>query len=174
MKSSKFNSTSLIFTLFEGLFGLMLLFNPRTFTTMIIRFFGILFLVIGIVYLIGYLKNRMSYSTVTPIAMTLLLVLGLVLTFGTNFVFGLFAFVTLLYGIVMLIYGIFKLQNYFQCKKVNARISVLALFSAIASIIVGVLVIVNPFGTDMAVLKFIGIALIVEAVIDIVDIVVAK
>ena len=116
----------------------------------------------------------MSYSAVTPIAMTILLILGLVLTFGTNFVFGLFAFVTLLYGIIMLIYGIFKLQNYFQCKKVNARISLLALFSAIASIVVGVLVIVNPFGTDMAVLKFIGIALIVEAVIDIVDMVVAK
>ncbi len=173
MKLSKFNMTSMLLTLFEGLFGLMLLINPKSFTTVILKFFGILFLVIGVIYLVGYLKDRMSYNTVTPIAMTVLLILGAVLTFGTNFIFGIVSFVAIIYGAVMIVYGIFKAQYYFQCKKSNAKISVMALASAIVSVILGIIVIFNPFGTQMAILRAVGITLIVEAIVDIIDMIVS-
>lgn len=166
---TKLNKTSILFALAEGIFGVLLLCNPYAFTTMIIRFFGILFLIIGTIYMISYFSKSNPYSSVTPIAATLLLIFGLLFTFGTNFIFGLFSFVAMLYGAVMFVYGIFKIQYYFQCKKVHASISALALITAIVSVVVGIIVVFNPFTTNMTVLKFIGISLIVEAVVDIVD-----
>ena len=159
--------------LFEALFGLMLLIKPKFFTTMILRFFGILFLIIGVIYLVGYLKDRMRYNTVTPIAMTVLLILGGVLTYATNFIFGIISFVAIIYGAVMVVYGVFKAQYYFQCKKANAKVSVMALAGAIVSVILGIIVVFNPFGTQMAILRAVGITLIVEAVVDIIDIIVS-
>ena len=173
MKISKFNTTSLIFTLFEGLFGILLLIKPKSFTTMILKFFGILFLIIGIIYFVGYLKNRTNYSAVTPIAMTVLFILGIVLTFGTNFIFGLVSLVAIIYGAIMIVYGIFKAQYYFQCKKANAKISAIALASAIVSVILGVIVLFNPFGTQMAILRAVGITLVVQAVVDVIDMIVS-
>lgn len=168
MKMLKHALPFIFILLFEITVGIMLLVNPEGFTNMIIVFFGIVLLLIGIVNLIKFIiekKNKKTGILSITSAITSL-ILGAVCAFASQFVMGLFAVIAIIYGVILLISGIFKAQNYFQARKDENSLSFVTIISSILSVILGIIIAVNPFETTVVMWQFTGIVLLVEAIID--------
>ena len=158
----------------ELLFGILLLIDPEGLTKTLIIIFGIILMIIGIIYLIRYFvdrKNNLDPSAFTIVFAIISIILGIICTFLTNVVMGIFPVLAVVYGIFLIISGIYKLKIFFDVRRMNLPVSFFTVCSAVISIILGVLIIIHPFDAVMTVWIFTGIALIVEAIIDIIALV---
>lgn len=72
----------------------------------------------------------------------------------------------MIYGIFMVIAGIHKIRNYLVLKDFGINRSWLVVLSAILSIILGIVVFLNPFTATEAAWVYVGVFLIVEGVFD--------
>lgn len=177
MASLKKNIPVILFILFELIVGILLLVNPEAFTKAVIIFFGIVMVVIGIVYIIRYLreKNTPQESKGTTLVLAIIaLVIGLICIVLTNVIIGIFAMVAILYGVILIISGIFKIKAYHDSKKEGYSVSFLMLLSAVIAVVLGVIIVINPFTSFYLLWMFIGLALIIEAVIDLIAVIMAK
>ena len=69
-------------------------------------------------------------------------------------------------GLLIVISGIVKLQEALDMMKYRADGSVTVLVIAILSLVLGILILINPFGTAELLFRIIGIALIYNGVSD--------
>lgn len=171
MKSLKNNAPSFLLILFEVVIGILLLINPQLFTRAAIICFGIVLLIIGIVYLVRYQKDKKSLGQKNAGTLTIALIaliLGFICTFFSWWIIGLFAVVAIFYGIIMILSGIFKISKYYDEKKLGVIGSKTSIASAVLSIILGIIIMFNPFSAINMLWIFIGISLLVEAFLDIV------
>lgn len=168
MKALKQSLPIILMLLFEITVGIMLLINPESFTNMIIILFGVVLLLIGIVDLIKFFAARKKGKTniLTIIASVISLILGIICAFFSPFVMSLFAVIAIVYGVILIVSGVFKAQNYLQSRKEEHKLSIVTIISAVLSIILGIIVAVNPFGTTIIMWRFTGIVLLVESVVD--------
>ncbi len=159
----------LITILAELIIGLLLLKNPVGFTKSIIMGIGVVLLVLAVYNLVSYaLDRRISMESEANRTLGIVTaVLGIILVLGRNWIMATFSVITLFYGILMLIGGVSKLSQTISMRR-DERNWVFALLSAIITIIAAVIIIANPFSTTMLLWQFIGLSLIVEAVIDLV------
>ena len=174
MKNLKNNIPVMLLILFEITVGILLLVNPEAFTAAVITCFGIVLLAIGIVYLIRFIREKKESdkaSILTLVLAVISLAVGCVCAFLTNRVMGLFAVVAVVYGVILIVSGIYKAKTYFDMKQENLPVSVITLVSAILSIVLGIVIVVNPFTATNFLWFFAGISLIVEAVVDFVAVI---
>ncbi len=162
---------NLVISAAEILVGILLLVNPLGFTRVIVRGAGVVLLVLGAIKLIDYYRDSRkevvvvrSYDVTAGI---MEVVVGLILLLGVNWLLAAFAALTILYGIFMLVGGVVKLQWAYRYSKMNRHID-MTVISAAVTIIVAVIIITNPFSTTVLLWKFIGVSLIVTAVIDLI------
>ncbi len=170
MKRLKSNFSIVLLILFEGIVGFMLFGNPERFTRGVIIFFGIIMLIIGTGNLIQALRTRVdgapdSYMMIAAVAD---LIIGVILTAGNKLVFGIFPVIAVIYGIFMIIVGMHKVRVYHSLKKEGYLPSIISVISGIAAIALGIIIVLNPFGTVETLWKFAGIVLIGEAVLDLI------
>ncbi|MCR5088904.1 MAG: DUF308 domain-containing protein [Oscillospiraceae bacterium] len=168
MRRLSTNFSIVLLALFEGIVGFMLFGNPEKFTRSVIIFFGIIMLIIGAGNLIQALRTRVDGApdSYMMIAAAADLIIGIVLTLGNKFVYGIFPVVAVIYGIFLIIVGIHKLRVYRGLKREGFMPPILSLVSGLSAIVLGILIVLNPFGTVETLWKFAGVVLIGEAVLD--------
>ncbi|MGM9634848.1 MAG: HdeD family acid-resistance protein [Candidatus Avispirillum sp.] len=175
MKKLKGQTGSLILSIAEILVGVLLLVNPTAFTSVIIIAVGILLLAAGIVNIVKYFRAPAFEAAKSQKLLwgLLALVSGVFCIFKFRWFIVTFPILTVLYGIAVLISGLWKVQWTVDIIRIKRKKWFLAAISAAVSIICAVVILSNPFTSTAVLWLFIGISLIVEAVIDIVTIIVS-
>ncbi|MGM9614766.1 MAG: glycoside hydrolase family 2 TIM barrel-domain containing protein [Oscillospiraceae bacterium] len=154
----------------EALVGVLLLVKPVGFTSAILVGAGILLVVYGLIELVRYFRMPVEEAAKKqPMSKGLFLVmLGVVCMVFTEWFITTFTMLTILYGIALLLSGLAKVQwsvDLFRLKKGRWA---LAAVSAVITLVCSAVIIGNPFSSTKLLWMFTGIVLTVEAVFDIV------
>lgn len=169
MKSLKHNLPLTLFVLLELAVGLLLLVNPEAFTVTIITLGGIVLQVIGALFLYRYFTEKKQYNIndkgVLYLGIVFVLV-GLLAAVFSHWILGLFTVVAWVYGLFLVLSGAYKVKAYLDAKKEKQTYASIALVSAVLSIILGIIILLNPFTSTKFLWVFTGLSLVVEALID--------
>lgn len=189
---------AILMILFEIALGVMLLINPEKFTIIAFIAFGSVLILCALAMFVRYLKERkaadeyakakskvektgkekneekgdeVKVSVIPLISAVSTFVFGAVFVFGATVLYDVTALLLIFYGAIMVIKGIFKIADYVSLKKEGAGVSALRLAVGIFSVVLGIVVMVNPFGTRDVIFVISAISLLAEAALDIVALV---
>ncbi len=164
---------NILLCFFELLVGIVLLIHPEKFTTAIIIVLGIALMVMGIISIVKYFRLPAEDAANGQHMMKGLTFLlgGAFCVFNSQWFLAMFPIITIIYGVIMLLCGLEKIQLTVDMLRVKRRKWYFEAISAVASIACAVVILCNLFKVVSVLWIFTGIALIVEAVLDIVVIV---
>ena len=170
------NTGNLLTCIFEILVGILLLIDPVGFTSGIIIVFGIVLAVIGVVSLFKYF--RMDAETAAQenglVKGLIFAIFGLFCAFKSEWFIITFPLLTVLYGILTLISGVSKVQWAVDMLRAKQKYWFVEVIGAILTIVCAVLILSNPFTSTAFLWTFIGVTMIVEAVVDVVAFVLGR
>lgn len=159
---------SVLGCLAELIVGILLLVGPVHFTTWIIVGTGVLLMLMGALDVLRYVKTspeRAAEEQNLAKGLMALLVGGFCALKSGWFVIT-FPLLTVLYGVGVLLLGIVKVQWTVDRLRMKQE-WVFSAISAAMALVFAAIILLNPFATTKALWMFIGIGLIVEAVVDI-------
>lgn len=158
---------------FELIVGINLFNDPVTFTLNAIVVFGVFMLVLAVLGLIRWLKTRdtVRFSSLTLAGVIVDLLIGILCIVRSDIVLGIFPVLAMFYGIVMVIMGIYKIRNYITIRSLGFHRPFIVLLSGILTIMLGIVIFLNPFTAVEALWQYIGIVMIVEAAMDLVSLI---
>ena len=172
MKFIKKNLISILICIFELVVGVLLLVDPKMFTSAIIMGGGIVLIVLGVLFIIKYFRAEPDVG-----AKEQSLVKGLALVIGGAFFvmsasrfLTIFEFLSILYGAVILLVGLSKIQSAVDLIRIKHDQWFWNAISAAITLICAAIILAKPFATTAVLWIFTGIVLIVEAGFDIVTI----
>jgi len=156
------------------LLGLVLLIFPKVSQNIIIYTFGGILCVLGIANIIVYFQKDIKEGLI-----------------GKNFAFGILAFaagvfiiarpmfliniITLIFGVVVIIGGAYKIQIAMDLLRMNNKKWYFFLVFAIIMITLGILILIDVFnGNTTALMRFCGICLVAEGVLDFITVIFFK
>ena len=170
MEFLKRNANVIIICLLEALIGVLLLVDPVAFTSGIIIAVGIALLVAGVISIVGYFSTDAVEAALRgALAKGLALLLaGIFCVARPTWFIEAFPLITILYGVVILAAGLFKVQWAADLLRMKTGRWFLPAISAAVSIICAVIILSNPFASTLVLWMFVGISLIIEAVLDVV------
>ncbi len=176
MRKANIGIASILMSLVEILIGILLLINPVGFTSGIINTFGVIIAVFGASEIIQYFRSDAEEAAREDWLTKGVLFAGggLFCILKTEWFIATFPVITLLYGVFILMTGVSKLQKAIDMLRLKQKFWYIMLISAVLTLVVAILAITNPFATTAVLWTFIGISLIVEAVMDVVAFVFAK
>ncbi|MDO4308988.1 MAG: DUF308 domain-containing protein [Eubacteriales bacterium] len=175
MKFLKQHTNHIILCFFEALVGILLLINPIGFTSGIITAGGVLLLLVGIASIIKYFRAETSEAAASQSltkGLTALLA-GAFCVLRYQWFLVTFPALTILYGVVILVTGLGKIQAAIDMLRQKNNRWFLAAISAVVSLACAVVILNNPFSSTVILWTFTGISLIVEAIFDVVAIIVS-
>lgn len=160
----------IFFSLCEIIVGVLLLLDPIGFTSAIVIALGAALLAAGAVSVFGYFRmNPVEAALTGSLARGLFLLLtGGFCVFRSGWFIAAFPLLTILYGVVILLAGLGKVQWAVDALRLRTGRWFLPAISAAVTILCGAVILSDPFASTMVMWMFIGISLIVEAVLDIV------
>ena len=151
----------------ELILGIVILFKPLEFNNGIIVVMGILLCFVGVVDSVSYFRTDVTIGAIEH-SLTkgiLGLLCGIFIIMVTD---KLASYLPTVYGLIILVAGVSKIQTSLDMFRMKKKHGDVVIVSAGISIILAVLIFVNPFftanGTNFYL--FIAIALIIEAVMD--------
>lgn len=149
-------------------FGLSLLIKPEMSTNIICFAVGALCLIYSIATLIKYFIGDKKRYYVEPnfILPVLMLVFGLVIIFKPGIIISILPVVV---GIVMVVSGVIKLQDSFNLKKYAFPRWWVVLMFAFVSIVLGIVILINPFGTGLLFTRIVGLFFTIDGLLNIVS-----
>lgn len=168
-KSLRLSWSEIIIGLAAIVLGLILLILPGVAASVVLCGIGAVGIVIGIVHIVRYLmldarqavaSNDMALGLVWLVAGILVIVLK-------DFLISL---LPVFFGLAVLLGGIAKIQFTLSFKRMNATRWYLELIGAVISIVLGTLILCNPFSTALLLMRIIGVALLIEGVQDLISI----
>ena len=169
---SKINRSTgnLLTCIFEILVGILLLIDPVGFTSGIIVAFGIVLAVIGAISLFRYFReDAETASQESGLAKGIIFVIfGLFCAFKSEWFIVTFPLLTVLYGILTLVSGVSKAQWAVDMLRAKQKYWFVEVISAVLTIICAILILTNPFTSTAFLWTFIGVSMIVEAVVDVI------
>ncbi len=176
MEFIKRNSNSILICLLELVVGILLLVNPLGFTTTIIMALGIALLIMGVISVVNYFRTDALEASMEGGLMKGLacLLAGAFLVFRPSWLINVFPVLTVLYGVIILVSGLYKVQRFADSLRLKTGRWLFHAINAAVSIICAVIIIANPFSSTVVVWMFIGISLIVEAVLDVVGLIFSR
>lgn len=147
-------------------FGMSLAIKPELSSTVICFAVGALCLIYSITALIKYFTDgRRNYyiepNFILPVVMA---IFGFVIIVRPSIIVSILPVIV---GIVLIISGIMKLQDSFNLKKYAYKKWFVVLIFSIVSIVLGVVVILNPFGTGLLFIRIVGIFFTVDGLLSI-------
>ena len=173
MKSLKANLHGILMSAFEVLVGILLIIDPEGFTSGIIVAVGIALLLGGIWQVVCYFKEEPEEA-----AKGQALLIGMIMLLGGGFLalkstwlIQVIPLLTIVYGIGVLVAGLWKVQWTVDKLRMKKKYWYLMAISAGVSLICSTLILWNPFASTSVLWKFTAIALILEAVFDLVAII---
>ena len=137
--------------------GLLLLVFPQQSLNVITYAIGAVALIYGILKIVSYFRNR-EYSPL----FTWELILGIILV-GI----GIFAILPIILGVLVLIEGISKAQRAMMLQKYGYPKWQAALLAAVLIALLGVLLILNPFGALVITVRVLGGVILVDGIMGI-------
>ena len=148
-----------------GLLGLFLLLFPQTTANIVFFIFGTALIVAGVVHAILYFADDARNAIGGwQLATGIMLVLAGIAVFVLAD--ALIAFLPFIFGLILLIGGVFKLQGAFDMRRMGVSTWARELIYVAVSVVMGLVIICNPFSTMMTLMRVIGAALVIEAVQD--------
>lgn len=176
MKKVNLGVSGLFMSIVEIIIGILLLINPVGFTSGIIITLGIVLTIVGLSQTVQYFRSD-AYEAAQKGSLTkgiLLIGLGLFCAIKYEWLIKTFPVITILYGVLILVVGVSKLQQAMDMVRLKLKYWFLALISALLTLGFAILIICNPFASTTVLWIFIGVTLIVEAVMDVVTFIFAK
>ena len=155
------------------IFGLALLIWPARTTGFILNFIGGILMACGAFRICRYfLKSRDTalYNMDLGIGSTLA-VIGILIYLLKGFLLSL---VPTIIGIILLVSGLIKLQTAIDFKRLSVYRWQFQMIISIVSVIMGGIILINPFGTALVLTRIIGAAILIEAVQDVISLITFK
>jgi uncharacterized membrane protein HdeD (DUF308 family) len=145
--------------------GIALFVWPELFTLMACRAIAMLLVVVGVVHLLSYLlERREAFRQQADLAIgAVLFALGLWMTLSPGFFISL---IPLVLGAVVLVHGIQDIRYGLSLKKTAYEYWWSAVIFGIFSVLFGLTMIANPFGSASALTMLVGVALIYDGISD--------
>lgn len=153
--------TDIIVSLIFIIFGIMLISRPEEIVSVISILLGAIFVVMGILKIIDYYSNGKQDNYLVTIA-TVMILVGIVIMFCSNIILSVFR---ILIAVWIIYSGIMNLQTAIIWKDYKSRLWILTLLLAIATIVVGIYILINTG----AILQTIGIAILIYGIVDIIE-----
>ena len=135
-------------------FGLSLLVKPELSTTVICYAIGAVCVIYAVANLIKYFTGSMNRMYIEP-----------------DFVLSV---IICVFGIVLVFSGLIKVQDGINLKRFNYDRWFLVLGFAVISVILGIVVLLNPFGTGLLFTRMVGLFFTVDGVLSISSIVMLR
>lgn len=169
MTNIKATKNSTLMSAVEFIIGIILLFRPEGFTSVIIVSLGVVLIVLGAMSTVNYFRTEKSEAMKTNLLSKGLLCLigGIFFAFNSKWFIKTFPISTVLYGVFMLLLGVVKFQNTIDSFRFKVKYWYINLIGAVLTLFSSVMIITNPFTSTEFVWKYIAIALLVEAALDI-------
>ena len=146
------------------LVGILLVVWPNHSVDLICKILGVAVCVTGVIYILGWLSRRKEGAPIYFILPGVILIaLGLWLVTMPESVVLLIQY---LFGAILIFHGVIDLQGAMVLMRCRAPQRGIDLVLSILTVVLGILVIINPFGTFAALIMLIGIALIYDGVSD--------
>lgn len=168
MKSLQKYLSGMVLSLFEIFVGVLLLIDPFAFTSGIIMVLGAILLFVGIICVFRYFRENAANAVMEQnlfkglIALTL----GGVCVLCNGLIVEISSLLTFVYGAIILITGFSKVQKTVDMLRLKKTKWGFTAISAGLTVLCAALILFNPFGATEWIWRFIGISLIVEALID--------
>lgn len=164
-KTLRLSWTEIIMGLAAVLIGFVLTVWPGMASSVVICGIGAVGIVIGILHAVHYMMLDARQSVVSyDMGLGLVWIVGGILVIVLkNFLLSL---LPVFFGLVILLGGIAKLQFTLNMKRMGLRRWYVELAGAVLSIVLGTLILTNPFSTAMLLMRVIGISLLIEGVQD--------
>lgn len=167
LKSLQINAL-IMAIIYVGL-GLLFILMPETVTASIAIILGIVLLVAGVVYIINYFRRWDIEYRSNGLAIGILFIFGaLFLFFQSNLIEMI---IPLLLGLAVVVSGTIKLQNAIVLYKTRERMWIPVLVLAVICLVLGFVIMIDPFGTLSALVIVIGIGLMLSGLSDLVIII---
>lgn len=173
MQFIKGSINNIAFAVFELVVGILLLINPDGFTTGIIILAGAMLMISGLINVYKYIaKDAIEAMEEQYMSKGLIAVLaGLFCAFQTEWFLDTFPLLTTLYGVAIFVLGVLKIQLMFDMLRLKHKKWTYAGANAVFTIVCAVLILSGILDSTDFLWIFIGITLIIEAVLDVVTIV---
>ena len=150
------------------LMGIVLLILPGVATSVLFNSIGCVCILIGIIHVIKYFMLEARVAVVgNDMALGLAWVAGgiAVIIFKSLLV----SLLPVVFGLVLLIGGGIKIQSSLGFKRMNAVSWYWELICAAVSVVMGILIVSNPFSTALLMMRVIGAALVLEGCMDVIS-----
>lgn len=159
----------IILSVLEILIGILLLVDPEGLTQWIVLVFGILAIIAGVINIVQYFRMSAEEAALKKslVVGILALLVGIWCVARREWFIGLFPLLTTLYGVAILVSGVAKVQ--WTADMIRLKIGKWGWMaaSAIITLVCAVIILAHPFTSTVVLWVFIGVSMIVEAVIDI-------
>lgn len=176
MKKNDKKLNAILLCIAELVIGVLLLIKPVGFTRGIIIALGVPLTLKGVGYVVSYIKQKPQEASESNLLTKGLLMTcgGLFCMFRSSWFITVFPVLTVLYGVMTLVTAFGKLQWTADLLRLKHKYWFFALISAVLSLVLSILILSNPFSSTAALWVFIGISMIVEAVVDVVTLIFEK
>lgn len=147
--------------------GLVLLLFPAATTRMIAYVAAVILILMGTAQIIGYFRYEPGmgrYSGGLVLGIFLILV-GLLIYYKAEVVISI---IPVVLGVIIIFSGLAKLQQAIDLARMSAKRWSTVLATALLNLILGGVIVFNPFSTVMTLLRFVGVGLIYSGVSDII------
>lgn len=163
----RYEKSSIITSILMLIVSILLILMPETILNSIVVLLGIAALLDGILHSISYIitdKEMKAFSNELFFGILEIMTGGLLFLFKANII-NIFPVII---GIWIIIAGVTKFQLTFNLRGIESK-WIVVLLSSIISIILGVLIILNPFSTVMTITVISGIILLITEICNLIE-----
>lgn len=159
----KYEKTSIATSILLIIFSTFLIFKPEASLNFIVIVIGAFMALVGIIHMVSYFTSNKEFRAMSTelIEGTMYAVIGIFLIFKPNI---LNEFLGVIVGAWQIIQFIIKFQFAFNLKSVSSATWSLMLISSLLHLVFGIIMIINPFGSMVAITTIAGIILLITEI----------
>ena len=167
---------SILLAVCEVIVGILLLIDPVSFTKTILTVLGVILIVMGVVSAVQYFRAAPIRAAAGKglVRGCVEVALGVFCIAKSEWFLATFPVLTVVYGVATLISGFTKLQWTVDMIRLKMKKWGLAAVSSVVTVLCALVILANPFASTAVLWIFIGVALIVEAVADLIAAILMK
>lgn len=147
------------------LLGIVLVAYPNTSLTLVCRAVGVIVLITGLGFVFGYLKSgrKAWYGKVELVFGSIFAVLG---GFIVLYPLGIISIIPIVFGILLIYHGLSNMKQAFELHKYKDRGWWFPVLIAASTIVLGGVIMKNPFDTIEVLMRIIGACLIYDGLMN--------
>lgn len=168
IKTFKGSSPTLISSVILIVLGLILIIMPDIASTLVFVSIGVMLIIIGMINIIRYCTMEQRQQVISyALAIGVICCAGGILVMALRPV--LLSVLPFLCGGIVVIGGVLQLQKALQFKRMGTKTWFINLIFACVLLVLGSIILFNPFKTALVLIRLIGAALLVEGVLSIIS-----